>query len=222
MRGLDLALAVALHLLAATVIGLLIHWQRSMPQETPRRIKVALVSAQQLDRLIHRKSPPRRPRHRAASPPKAAPPVKKPAPKPPRPAAPKRRPKPAPAFDPFAPLESPSNAAANASSPRQEAVELPGERLSQSELERYIARIRARVQAQWRVPVGIEAERDPLAEMRLSPDGQVVDVRIVESSGNAALDASLIRAIQAAAPFDLPREHFALFRVNRIRFHPLR
>ncbi|MDX8401591.1 MAG: energy transducer TonB [Mariprofundaceae bacterium] len=98
---------------------------------------------------------------------------------------------------------------------------LPGQRLSRNELERYIARIRAAVQARWKVPAEVGVAHDPLVEMRLAPDGTVVSARILESSGNAALDASLLRAIHAAAPFELPREQFALFRINRIRFHPL-
>jgi TonB family protein len=58
--------------------------------------------------------------------------------------------------------------------------------------------------------------------MTLKPNGSVQNVRIIESSGNEALDASLIRAIRAASPFSIPREQFEVFRDNKIRFHPLR
>ncbi len=229
----DLLLALLLHLIAAALIGAWALWQRQHAPEPPaRRLEVALISASQLDRLQrpHRAAP--RP---APHKPRAKPPRSKPAPKiRPKPEAvasprPKPRPKPhpeakpQPAFDPFAPLESPDDRnTRSAPERRMEPVELPGQRLSQSELERYIARIRARVQAHWKTPAELRTVRDPLVEMRLAPDGSVVSARVVESSGNAALDASLIRAIHAAAPFDLPREHFSLFRVNRIRFHPLR
>ncbi len=221
-RGIDLLLALLLHLLAAALIGLWMHWQRQHTPDAPvRRIEVALVSASQLDRIRRHHadqrhaSPPRKPRPRKAAPRRQAHPAQQ--------AKPARKPKPEPAFDPFAPLESPADQAGNsAPERREEPIELPGQRLSRSELERYIARIRARVQANWKVPAEVRAARDPLVEVRLAPDGSVVAARVLESSGNAALDASLIRAIHAAAPFDLPREHFSLFRVNRIRFHPLR
>ena len=79
------------------------------------------------------------------------------------------------------------------------------------------------MQRHWKVPALTRHERDPLVLMRLNPDGSVAEVRVLESSGSPALDASLKRAILAAAPFEVPpREQFEVFRENKIRFHPLR
>ena len=94
--------------------------------------------------------------------------------------------------------------------------------LSDKEKDRYMALIQAAVQEQWKVPANLGNAVDPLVEMRLTSNGQVESVSILESSGSAALDASLIRAIRAAAPFELPARQFEFFRVNRMRFHPLR
>ena len=122
-----------------------------------------------------------------------------------------------PNYDPFSPMESDSDQKYEALSKQARISET---QLSQKEINHYIGRIQAAVEKQWRVPVAIYNITDPLVEMILQPGGQIQSLFILESSGNATLDTSLIRAIQAAAPFDIPKEHFEYFRVNRIRFHP--
>jgi TonB family protein len=57
--------------------------------------------------------------------------------------------------------------------------------------------------------------------LTLSPDGKVVRVKILESSGSAMLDETLKKAIYAAAPFKVPSQQFELFRTNKISFYPL-
>jgi len=128
-------------------------------------------------------------------------------------------------FDPFAPLASSTDrapSAKKASTSRPELANLMGKQLTRSEKERYIALMQAAVLEHWKLAVSSAKFTDPLVEMHLLPNGAVVSVKILESSGNNALDASLIRAIKAAAPFELPRQQFEFFRVNRIRFHPLK
>jgi len=105
---------------------------------------------------------------------------------------------------------------------RPELADLAGKQLSRSEKERYIALMQAAVQRHWKVAMSASNFSDPLVEMKLLPSGDIASLRIIESSGNQALDASLIRAIKAAAPFELPRQQFEFFRLNRIRFHPLK
>jgi len=135
-----------------------------------------------------------------------------------------------PNYDPFAPMESATD---RQRSPGTEPIETPGsfqselakiseKQLSQKEIARYIGRIQAAVEKQWKIPVTVGNVTDPLVEMVLQPSGHVRSLIILESSGSTALNASLIRAIQAAAPFELPREQFEFFRVNRIRFHPFK
>ncbi|PJC70653.1 MAG: TonB C-terminal domain-containing protein, partial [Zetaproteobacteria bacterium CG_4_8_14_3_um_filter_59_5] len=91
----------------------------------------------------------------------------------------------------------------------------------EQELNRYIALIQDAVQRHWKVPTAGKVQ-DPLVEMILNPDGSVNRVNILESSGNSAFDASLLRAIEAAAPFQVPTREFEVFRNNRIRFRPTR
>jgi len=128
-------------------------------------------------------------------------------------------------FDPFAPLASSTDKAVStkkASTSRPELANLMGKQLSSSEIERYTALMKAAVQEHWKLAVSAGKFTDPRVEMELLPSGAVASVKILESSGNDAIDASLIRAIKAAAPFELPRQQFEFFRVNRIRFHPLK
>jgi len=128
-------------------------------------------------------------------------------------------------FDPFAPLASSTDKKAvskKARSSQPELADLVGKQLSTSEKERYIALMQAAVQEKWKVPISASKFTDPLVEMTLLPSGKVASIRILESSGNEILDASLIRAIKAAAPFQLPRKQFEFFRVDRLRFHPLK
>jgi len=151
-------------------------------------------------------------------------PVAKAAPKKHAPAAVKKK-KVEDNFDPFAPLASTTDrtkSSKKASTSHPDLANLVGKQLSSSEKERYIALMQAAVQQHWKLPISAAKFTDPLVEMQLLPTGAVASVKILESSGNAAMDASLIRAIKAAAPFELPRQQFEFFRVNRIRFHPLK
>jgi len=249
LKSLDLLFALLLHILIFTVIGAVAYWQQQHRPDPLKRIEVMMISAQQLAKLeqqSHRKAKPVKHKQAKAKPKpkvKAKPKIKKPAVKP----KPKPAPKPAHTakpkavkkavvkkktaakvednFDPFAPLASTTDRAAStrkASTSRPELANLMGKQLSSSEKERYIALMQAAVLEHWKLAVSSAKFTDPLVEMRLLPSGAVASVRILESSGNEALDASLIRAIKAADPFELPRQQFEFFRINRIRFHPLK
>jgi len=166
-------------------------------------------------KLVVKIKPKPAPKAKTKAVPKPAP-VKKKAPAP-------AKVKPDENFDPFAPLASSTDkkVSKKASTSQPELADLAGKQLSTSEKERYIALMQAAVQKHWKVPVSTNFT-DPLVEMRLFPSGDVASVKILESSGSDVLDASLIRAIKAAAPFQLPRQQFEFFRVNRLRFHPLK
>jgi len=225
LTALDFAAAVVLHLFVfafIAAVGMRPFWR----EFHPAAVEVRLISPEQLQRLQHPpagKTVRAKPRVRA-----------KPQPRPKARRKPKAHPQPRlhrrtrrRNFNPFKPLESRTDrlaAKGDTSVATQAPVvrELFEGQLSHQELNRYIALIQGAVQRHWKAPfIGGEVHL-PLVEMVLNPDGSVRSVRILESSGNAALDASLIRAIKAAAPFPVPRRQFEVFRVNRIRFHPLR
>jgi TonB family protein len=251
LNKLDLLYAVLLHVLVFTVIFVLIYLQQQHRSEPLKRIEVMMISAKELSKMqqqaralpkakpITRKSKPKTAKVKPA--PKPAPKTK-PVVKPKAKTAPKAKPKPVPKpktktaakvednFDPFAPVESTTDrksipaadTAQKAKTTQPELADLAGKQLSDREKDRYMALIQAAVQEQWKVPISLADTVDPLVEMRLSSNGQVESVSILESSGSTVLDASLIRAIRAAAPFELPARQFEFFRVNRMRFHPLK
>lgn len=217
LQSLDILFAVCLHVLVLAVVLMLTLWHK--PHEFhPQSVQISMISAEQLDRMIKRARPPKpvvKPRPK----PKPKKPVIKPRQAKPKP-APRVKPSPAKDFDPFKPMESSSDVKNSAPKSNSKAAEVFAGQLSEQEINRYIALIQSAVQRHWKVPTTGRVH-DPLVEMVLNPDGSVNKVSILESSGNNAFDASLLRAIEAAAPFEVPRREFELFRNNRIRFRPM-
>jgi len=221
--NLDIAVSILLHLLVLALIVVFGLWHRQTQSFHPIGVKVHLISAHQLRRLQHHSHSKRR-HHRPKT--KQKPVMKhKPALKHKLKPAIKHHTKPKPKardnFDPFKPMQS-STDAKTSTHASPEASQIFQGQLSKQEINRYIALIQRSVQQHWKVPNIGNHVRDPLVEMVLNPGGSVREVNILESSGNAALDASLIRAIESASPFQVPRRQFELFRHNKIRFHPLR
>lgn len=218
LHGLDFLVSLLVHLLVVGFIVILAMWEtRHMPQPL-QRIQVSMITPGQLDRMVReasrhqaRQAPPRP--EKASPQPSEMPALKKPAKQPHQAEEP---------FDPFKPLESKQDTRATTTrSDNHDALaNMQMQQLSQQELNRYIAMIQAAVERNWKVPVSLGPVKNPLVELRLNPDGSVVSITILESSGNAALDDSLGRAIMAAAPFQLPAKQFEAFRDNKIRFVP--
>jgi len=215
LSGRDILHATLLHALVIIVLIVLVLWRPNTLPLPPKAIEVSLISADMLKKIKPKPKPPlAKPR-----------PKKKPKPR----LKPRLKPKVKKAralpknYDPFAPLIS------KAKAPSRPGAATPGivadlrRQLSQKEMDRYIGMIQAAVLEHWKVPADLSNFReDPLVTMELNPNGSVRRLEIAVSSGSKALDDSLIRAIQAAAPFTLPRRQFEVFRTNRIRFHPLR
>jgi len=233
--GLDFLFAVVAHVVVAILIAIIMWWQNAhIIPEPLKRIEVSMISAKDLQQLMHPPKAQKKPakvipkevvKPKPIKPKVVLPPVLKPKPEA------VVKPKPVktkvvePDYDPFAPVESTSNKKSTKprSMPTPDIADIMGKQLSKNEIERYIAMMQAAVQQHWKVPGGIsENASDPLVEMILRRDGSLVKVDILESSGDATLDQTLITAIQAAAPFNLPSQQFESFRVNRIRFHALK
>ncbi len=165
-------------------------------------------------------------------PPKPIAPKKAPPPKPePKKSTPKAKPKASPkpskpkpstvTENPFAPTASKRNHQQKKAAPKIDRVELVRHQLSSRELDRYIAMMQAAVQKHWTVPRGLPAGvRNPLVRVELQRNGDIRRITILETSGIQSLDQTLVAAIRAAAPFTLPREQYAVFKSNDIRFHP--
>jgi TonB family protein len=64
----------------------------------------------------------------------------------------------------------------------------------QSELGLYIGTLKDALQRNWDKPSGVPAATEAVVEFDLSASGRVTNVRIVEKSGNAVFDASVLAA----------------------------
>jgi len=236
---LDLLFAMLAHILIIGMVAIIAWWQSSHTPSPPlKRIEVSMISAQDLKKMQHQARKPQKkvktvkkihkpkvkPVAKQKIKPKKKPVLKlKPKPKPKKAVKRTKKVKEDTDFDPFAPIESSSNKPTKTrSKPKPNMADIMGKQLSTQEIDRYIAMMQAAVQSHWKVPGGInEQTPDPLVEMILQRNGRLLSVKILESSGNSALDQTLIAAIRAAAPFNIPSEQFESFRNNRIRFHPL-
>ena len=240
----DALFAIVIHLLVVAVALFFTWWQstQSKPDVALQRIEVKMISEKALKQWQKRLKPPTPPRHQhKQAAPKPKPVVKiKPTLPPEHKITPKAHPKAAvkrtptaqkkvkkvvedPNYDPFAPIQSSSDVKQKKQpKAKPDIATLMEQQLSQKEIEQYISMMQSSVQRHWKVPGGIADNiPDPLVEMILQPNGQLVSVRILESSGDATFDQTLIAAIHAAAPFQVPSEQFESFRKNQIRFHPL-
>jgi len=74
----------------------------------------------------------------------------------------------------------------------------------------YIAKIQQLINSQWHYPPSAKHDDRLLLRIFLVPTGEVTEVQLVESSGNAALDRSAEQAVWKAATLPVP-ENPALF-----------
>jgi colicin import membrane protein len=82
-----------------------------------------------------------------------------------------------------------------------------------------IAYIQKHVEAMWFRPEGSGLPgKGAGVEVRLDASGRVESTKIIKSSGNAAFDASLERAVKRAAPFPLPKTNPEKFRRLELYF----
>lgn len=80
-----------------------------------------------------------------------------------------------------------------------------------SEINKYRSLIKEEVTRHWNIPA--TAHDDLLCEVkvRLIPSGDVVDVQIIKSSGDAAFDRSVEKAVYRAAPLSVPPVESGIF-----------
>ncbi|HIP08086.1 MAG TPA: TonB family protein [Mariprofundaceae bacterium] len=231
----DFTLAFALHIAVVASLMFANQWHTERVKFPERVMQVKMVSLDELKAMMAKPAaqPKPLPAKKEAVKPK---PKKKPTPKP-KPIKPKPVLNPvAPTkvkkkvveeeldYDPFAPMESaPKTRVKKKVSSETALNEMLSKQITDVEMNHYIAGMQQAVEQQWKVPTEmLGALSNPLVELKLSPKGDVTGVRILESSGSKQLDATLLQAIYAAAPFDIPSQQYGLFKKNMIRFHPLK
>lgn len=226
-----LALAVHVLLVAALMLG--VHWQSRAPD----------VVTVELWR------PPPEPVARPAPPPKAEPPRPPPAPKPaPRiekpdialkaKPQPKPKPKPEPVAKPKPAPPQPDETMARrllAEALQREQQTLAAERERQQikhQLEResqaarnramqtWIDKIRDKIRGHIVLPPDMRGNPEALVLVTLLPTGEVLDAKLVISSGHRAYDDAVMRAILKSSPLPKPDTAGLFERDLKLTFHP--
>ncbi|VAW77526.1 TolA protein [hydrothermal vent metagenome] len=85
-------------------------------------------------------------------------------------------------------------------------------------IDKYGLYIKEKVQRSWIRPSGSSASLSCIVSVRLIPGGEVVDVKIVRSSGNAAFDRSVEAAVFKASPLPVPSDPEVMEKFRSITF----
>lgn len=81
----------------------------------------------------------------------------------------------------------------------------------QSEVSKYKGLIRGQITRNWIFPASYQKGMKCKVLVRLIPSGDVVSVRIIQSSGNSAFDRSVEMAVNKASPLPVPKSSSGLF-----------
>jgi colicin import membrane protein len=81
----------------------------------------------------------------------------------------------------------------------------------QTEVDKYINEIRAKIRGRANVPDTVTGNPDTHVRIRVLPGGEVLDITITKRSGNPAYDAAIERGIRSASPLPVPAANSELF-----------
>lgn len=236
--GPALAIAIALHLLIVgavtftwssepvlkTVRPLPPHVQAVILEKpAPKPAPKAVVKPAEKPKPVPKPKPAPKPVPKPVAKPEPKP-VAKPAPKP----EPKPAPKPEPEPEPEPSFTAPELDELMASEDREleSSAQQQREQAAReaSETESYISAITAALSQRWIIPATAR-QKDALSahvRIRLLPGGEVLDVKLVKSSGDRAFDDSAVNAVKSAGRLPVPsgdlfNKHFRDITIN---FHP--
>jgi colicin import membrane protein len=93
---------------------------------------------------------------------------------------------------------------------------------AESALSQYIPYIQDKIQRNWLRPAGSPAGMSCLILVKLIPGGEVVDAKVVRSSGDPLFDRSVETAVLKASPLPMPEDAamFKYFREINFNFNP--
>ncbi len=229
-KRISIALAVAVHLLLAAFLFYGVSWQT----KSPDAVEVELVRAA-----------PEPPPPPVAVPPAPTPEPPPPAPEPrpappppkpdiaikekekPKPPPPKPVPAPAPRVDPFQEqLKREAEQLTQRKQAESAAQELAQVKAGQAAAARnkavadYLGRIRGKIRGNIVLPPEIKGNPEAIFEVTQLPSGEVISVRLKKSSGNAALDSAVERAILKSSPLPKPEQSDVFDRLLNIPYRP--
>lgn len=84
----------------------------------------------------------------------------------------------------------------------------------------YAGKIRGKIRGNIVLPQGIQGNPEAVFAVTQLPSGEVIDVRMKKSSGNANLDAAIERAILKSSPLPKPDQPELFQRVLEIKYRP--
>lgn len=84
-------------------------------------------------------------------------------------------------------------------------------RYEQGEIARYEGLIKSKITRNWVFPASYQKGMKCKVLVRLIPSGDVISVRITQSSGNSAFDRSVEMAVNKASPLPVPKSGTGLF-----------
>jgi len=87
-------------------------------------------------------------------------------------------------------------------------------------LDEYIARIRAKVKGNWILPLELKGNPEATFNVVQLPTGEVLDAKLVRSSGIPAYDQAVERAILRSSPLPRPANENLFSRELRLTFRP--
>lgn len=104
----------------------------------------------------------------------------------------------------------------------QERLSAQRQSAMQRMINEYVLYIKEKVQRSWIRPPSSGTELSCTVEVRLIPSGEVIDAKIVRSSGNAPFDRSVETAVFKASPLPVPPDPEVMeqFRTLRFEFKP--
>jgi colicin import membrane protein len=91
-----------------------------------------------------------------------------------------------------------------------------------SEMNRYNLLIKNSIEELWIVPNNVDKNAFCKLMIRLAPGGAVLNVKLIESSGNSALDQSALTAVKQASPLPIPTDPalFETFKEIHLTLNP--
>ncbi|MBL8448754.1 MAG: TonB C-terminal domain-containing protein [Dechloromonas sp.] len=231
-----LALTVLMHLVLVVVLFFGVQWKHKAPES----VEVELWSS----RPVPATAPPT-PRQEPKPQPKPEPkPEPRPEPKPevkppPKPdialkeerKQPKPEPKPEPKADPFREMlerekREQQQRTLTAQAQRETDMKAAAEAEQRAAASRrgladWVGRITGKIRGNMVLPQSIQGNPQAVFKLTLLPSGEVLQpVRLVKSSGNAALDAAIERAILKSSPLPKPDDPAVFQRELEIRYKP--
>lgn len=231
------ALAVFVHALLITLLVYGIRWQTHAPEAVEVELYRAAAAPPQPAAVQPPAPQPKiEPRPEPKPEPKPAPPAKpdialkekeKPKPKPePRP-QPKVEPKPAPDKASRQLLDKELKALAAEREKQMAARELAQMKSAQAALARsraaadYIGKIRGKIKGNIVLPPDIKGNPEAIFDVVQLPSGEILSVKLKKSSGHAAYDTAVERAILKSSPLPRPEQGDLFSRSLELKFRPL-